>query len=127
MRLLILIEGTTRVMSTKQVKRKEKKRVPRGERKNLRLWAEGIREQILEPHLEEYSKALDKGWVQERQYLMRVCNEFHARIDWRTPDHEEPVLRPFDPSTLIIPEQLSDEEEAERGARIEALNQASPP
>lgn len=114
-------------MSTKQVKRKEKKRVPRGERKNLRLWAEGIREQILEPHLEEYSKALDKGWVQERQYLMRVCNEFHARIDWRTPDHEEPVLRPFDPSTLIIPEQLSDEEEAERGARIEALNQASPP
>ncbi|KAJ7697307.1 hypothetical protein B0H14DRAFT_3655974 [Mycena olivaceomarginata] len=113
-------------MSTKQVKRKEKKRVPRGERKNLRLWAEGICEQILEPHLEEYSKALDKGWVQEREYLMRVCNEFHARINWRTPDHEEPVLRPFDPSTLIIPEQLSDEEEAER-AHSAMLSGVKPP
>ncbi|KAJ7869276.1 hypothetical protein B0H14DRAFT_3580555 [Mycena olivaceomarginata] len=102
--------------------RKPKQRVPKQERKNLRLWAEGVREEILEPHLDAYSKALDKGWVQEREYLMRVCNEFHARIDWRTPDHEEPVLRPFEPSAPIIPEELTDEEEADRGARVEELN-----
>jgi hypothetical protein len=106
--------------------RKPKQRVPKQERKNLRLWAEGVREEILEPHLDAYSKALDKGWVQEREYLMRVCNEFHARIDWRTPDHEEPVLRPFEPSAPIIPEELTDEEEADRGARVEELNKVSP-
>lgn len=106
--------------------RKPKQRVPKQERKNLRLWAEGVREEILEPHLDAYSKALDKGWVQEREYLMRVCNEFHARIDWRTADHEEPVLRPFEPSAPIIPEELTDEEEADRGARVEELNKVSP-
>ncbi|KAF8216974.1 hypothetical protein K438DRAFT_1953855 [Mycena galopus ATCC 62051] len=92
--------------------RKPKQRVLKQERKNLRLWAEGVRKEILELHLDAYSKALDKGWVQEH---------------WRTADHEEPILRPFDPSAPITVvfrsiQELTDEEEADRGACIEELN-----
>ncbi|KAJ7144888.1 hypothetical protein C8R43DRAFT_1130311 [Mycena crocata] len=102
--------------------RKPRKRVPRSQRQNLRMWAEGSREEVLRPHLEQYSVARDSGWIAERAYLQKVCNEFHARVDWRTPDTEEPVLRPFDPSAAIEPEILTDDEEDEQRARMEVLN-----
>jgi hypothetical protein len=63
-------------------RKQERKRIPKEERRNLRLWAQGAREEVLTPHLEPYSRVRDTGWVAERAYLQTVCNEFHGRIDW---------------------------------------------
>ncbi|KAJ7784200.1 hypothetical protein B0H16DRAFT_1446458 [Mycena metata] len=48
--------------------KRARRRVPKAERRNLRLWAEGARESILTPHLEGYAQALDAGWQDERKY-----------------------------------------------------------
>ncbi|KAJ7700211.1 hypothetical protein B0H16DRAFT_1483971 [Mycena metata] len=96
--------------------------VPKSERKNLRLWAEGVRETILTPHLDAYTAALNLGWLQERRYLKTVCREFHARVDWRTEDFDEPTLRPWTPTTVIPREELSEADEAAKRARIKTLN-----
>ncbi|KAJ6458986.1 hypothetical protein C8R45DRAFT_1031174 [Mycena sanguinolenta] len=103
---------------------KKRKRVPKESRQNLRLWAEGIREtNILAPHIEAYSDALERGWCAERECLQKICNEFHAKIDWRLPDHEEPQLPlpDYDPLVEEIEEELSEEEVAKR-AHIAVLN-----
>ncbi|KAJ7082834.1 hypothetical protein C8R43DRAFT_1142779, partial [Mycena crocata] len=103
--------------------KRERKRVPKGARKNLRLWAEGVRESILSPHLDRYTAALDAGWSEERAFLKKVCKEFHARIDWRTPDHEEPVLDDWDPAApLPAKEILTDDEHVEKRKRVKELN-----
>ncbi|KAJ6452135.1 hypothetical protein C8R47DRAFT_1229557 [Mycena vitilis] len=86
------------------------------------MWADGAREQILRPHLDNYSRARDTGWVAEREYLQRVCNEFHARVSWRLADHEEPVLEQFDPATQIEEEELDEEEEVKQRARVQQIN-----
>ncbi|KAJ6557786.1 hypothetical protein B0H19DRAFT_1070398 [Mycena capillaripes] len=104
-------------------KKREHKRVPKAERKNLRLWAEGSRETILTPHLDAYAKALDEGWELERKLLKKICNEFHARVDWRTPENEELVLKDWDLSAQLVPESLTEEEEKLRGVRVEVLNE----
>ncbi|KAJ7437305.1 hypothetical protein B0H11DRAFT_2255531 [Mycena galericulata] len=85
-------------------RKREAKRVPKESRKNLKMWAEGARETILAPYMDDYSKALDEGWRTERKCLKRICNEFHARVDWRLQDHEEPVLADYDPKKMIVPE-----------------------
>lgn len=105
--------------------RKPRTRIPKDQRRNLRFWAEGAREDILRPHLDGYSRARDVGWVAEREYLQKVCNEFHARVSWRLPDHEEPVLGPFDPEAVIEEEELDAEEERRQRERVELLNAVS--
>ncbi|KAJ7431202.1 hypothetical protein B0H11DRAFT_2262225 [Mycena galericulata] len=93
--------------------KKPRRRVPKEQRLNLRLWAEGARESVLKPHIEPYADALDRGWRAERDYLKLICNEFHARISWRLKDHEEPELPlpEFDPAKALTTEELDDEEE----------------
>ncbi|KAJ7725244.1 hypothetical protein DFH07DRAFT_783077 [Mycena maculata] len=88
-------------------KPRERQRVPEEKRKNLRLWAEGARKQILKPHLDKYMQEFAAGWVRERAYLQEVCNEFHSQVDWRLADHEEP---------------LPDNEEVLKRARMKLLN-----
>jgi hypothetical protein len=41
--------------------KRQRKRVPKESRKNLRLWAEGARETILMPHIDGYTMALTLG------------------------------------------------------------------
>jgi hypothetical protein len=91
----------------------------------LRLWAEGAREKILLPHLDQYAQERDLGWVKERAYLQKVCNEFHSRVDWCLEDHDEPELQAWDPKEVVEAEQLSDEEEVLRRQRIKLLNKVS--
>ncbi|KAJ7712966.1 hypothetical protein DFH07DRAFT_974848 [Mycena maculata] len=62
------------------------------------------------------------GWVRERAYLQEVCNEFHSRADWRLADHEEPVLKPYDPKKEVIQPQLPDDEEVLKRAQMKLLN-----
>ncbi|KAJ7889307.1 hypothetical protein B0H14DRAFT_2561806 [Mycena olivaceomarginata] len=114
--------GADSRMAKGNKKKRERKRVPKEERKNLRLWAEGARETILTPHLDNYQTALNQGWRRERKYLKKVCREYNARVSWRTLDHEEPVLAEWDPAALIVDEQLSDDEEEARAARVKILN-----
>ncbi|KAJ7896577.1 hypothetical protein B0H13DRAFT_2338310 [Mycena leptocephala] len=73
-----------------------RKRIPKQQRKSLQLWAEGMRETILIPHIQPYASALASGWRTERDYLKKVLE-----------DHEEPeTLVPFDPLARIPEEQL---------------------
>ncbi|KAK6992844.1 hypothetical protein R3P38DRAFT_2801578 [Favolaschia claudopus] len=109
-------------MAKRQGGKRVRRRVPKEERKNLRLWAEGARETILSPHLDAYQKAKDQGRRQERKYLKRVCKEFHTRVGWRVQDHEEPVLSEWDPSMAEDVEVLSEEEEKVKAARENELN-----
>jgi hypothetical protein len=37
--------------------------MPKENRRNLRLWAEGVRETVLLPHVEEYGNSIEHGWV----------------------------------------------------------------
>ncbi|KAJ7435121.1 hypothetical protein B0H11DRAFT_2295729 [Mycena galericulata] len=69
-----------------------------------------------------YTKALEEGWRQERKYLKAECNEFHARVDWRLVDHEEPVLKAYDPKQPIVPETLEEADEIAKCARIKKVN-----
>ncbi|KAJ7615784.1 hypothetical protein DFH06DRAFT_1343554 [Mycena polygramma] len=105
--------------------KKARKRMPKENRKSLRLWAEGARETILEAHLGAYTDALERGWRSEREYLQAICNEFHARITWRLADHEEPELPlpPYDPKAQPPPETLDEEETKEKRKRIKVLDE----
>ncbi|KAJ7613329.1 hypothetical protein DFH06DRAFT_1146985, partial [Mycena polygramma] len=107
--------------------KKARKRVEKEKRTSLRLWAEGARETILDPHLAPYTDALERGWRAEREYLRAICNEFHARIPWRLGDHEEPELPlpAYDPKKPQPPETLDDEEAKRKRARIKVLDEVS--
>ncbi|KAJ7065911.1 hypothetical protein B0H15DRAFT_807672 [Mycena belliarum] len=100
------------------------KRVAKKDRRNLKMWAEGAREEILKPHIPGYTDALERGWRAERDYLQVVCNEFHARISWRLLDHEEPELPlpVYDPFAPVVLETLDEEEQEQRFERTEVLN-----
>ncbi|KAJ7430883.1 hypothetical protein B0H11DRAFT_2262784 [Mycena galericulata] len=104
--------------------KKPRKKILKENRRNLRLWAEGARETVLIPHIEPYADALDRGWRAERDYLKRICNEFHACISWKLEDHEEPELPlpEFDPNEMLVEDEMDDEEETAQGERILKLN-----
>jgi hypothetical protein len=74
--------------------------------------------------VEPYSEAVELGWIKEREYLQRVCNEYHARIDWWLADHEDPgELTLFDPNTILPPpEKLSPEEQVQMERRKQELD-----
>ncbi|KAJ7106114.1 hypothetical protein C8R43DRAFT_1140601 [Mycena crocata] len=76
------------------------------------MWAEGARETVLSPHIAAYTDALERGWRAERDYLLVVCNEFHAKINWRLEDYEEPELPlpEYDQFAIPVREELSDED-----------------
>ncbi|KAJ7433177.1 hypothetical protein B0H11DRAFT_1939761 [Mycena galericulata] len=104
-------------------KNKKRARIPKESRQNLRLWAEGNREVILGPHIEPYGEAMEQGWIEERKYLQRVLKEYHARVDWRLKDHEEPMLGEFDPEApLPAPETLPPGEEQQKQAALAVLD-----
>ncbi|KAJ7617995.1 hypothetical protein FB45DRAFT_800748 [Roridomyces roridus] len=101
------------------------KKMLKQNRKSNKCWADGARDSILRPHIDAYSDALSRGARAERTYFTRVCVEYHARIDWRLKDHEEPPLplAPYDPNAEVEPEEeLTTEEEDERHERVRELN-----
>ncbi|KAJ7635974.1 hypothetical protein DFH06DRAFT_1336124 [Mycena polygramma] len=112
-------------MSKRKRTDKPRKRVLRENRRNLRLWAEGPREEVLLPHLEAYADALERSWRDEREYLQRICNEYHARISWRLSDQEQPdlPLPSYDPHAPPKVEELNAEETQAKRARIKLLNE----
>jgi hypothetical protein len=113
-------------MAKTRGQKRMRERIPKEKRQNLRLWAEGTREKILQPHLDKYAQERDLGWVKERAYLQKtVCNEFHARVDWQLEDHEEPELKLYNPKEVIVAPQLSDDEEILKRQRIKMLNKVS--
>lgn len=92
--------------------RRSFQRMRKADRKNQKLWAEGVRETILAPHIEPYADALARSLVAERDYLQRVYNEYHQLIPWRLSDDEEPTLPlpEYDPKAQMIDEGLTDGE-----------------
>ncbi|KAK7013742.1 hypothetical protein R3P38DRAFT_3277582 [Favolaschia claudopus] len=105
-----------------KTKKRSRKKVAKEDRKNLRLWAEGARETILAPHLDAYQKAKDQGRRQERKILKKICREFHVRVGWRVKDHEEPILKEWDPTAPEDEEMLSEEEAAAKSTRVNELD-----
>ncbi|KAJ7703324.1 hypothetical protein B0H17DRAFT_1194511 [Mycena rosella] len=102
--------------------KRPRKHISKSERKNLRLWAEGARESVLIPHLDGYSAALDGGRLTERKYWKHVCKEFHMRVDWKTLDHEEPVLAEWDPAAPVVTEKLPDDQAVLKAEHVSELN-----
>ncbi|KAJ7675037.1 hypothetical protein B0H17DRAFT_1207900 [Mycena rosella] len=100
------------------------KRTAKKDCQNLKLWAEGAREDILKPHIAGYMDTLEHGWRLERDYLEIVCNKFHVHISWRLEDHEEPEggLSEWDEFALLVLEVLSSEDKAAKLARCDVLN-----
>jgi hypothetical protein len=94
------------------------------DRLNRKLWAEGCRESILEPHIAPYTDALERGWQHERTYLAKVYNHYHTLIPWRLPDHEEPPLPlpEYDPLAVPTVEPLFAEELTEQAKVLKAKN-----
>lgn len=108
-------------------KKRAYKRKAKELRRNNKLWVEGAREDLLRPHIPAYADALSRGWRAERDYMQKVCNEYHARISWHLKDHEEPKLPlpSYDPLAPPVKETLSDEEREERHARHQELETVS--
>lgn len=106
---------------------KTSKRIAKEDRWNRKLWAEGAREQVLTPHIEAYADALERGHRAERDYRQKVYNEFHACIDWRLEDHEQPPtpLAEYDPEAQLAVEQLSEEEQVRKREKIKDVNEVS--
>nr|GAT48535.1 predicted protein [Mycena chlorophos] len=90
-------------------------------RKNLRLWAEGNRQKILDPYLPYYAAAMDRGIEAENELLREINCVYNARIDWRTPDHVDPLLRIWDRNALVVPEDLPSDVQATKDSRLREL------
>ena len=92
------------------------------------MWAEGICEDLLTPHIEPYCDAWIKGWVTERDYLKIVSNHYFQCINWCLPDHEEPpttVLKPYDPNFLDNDNGLTQEEVQAKHKKIKEVEEVS--
>jgi len=102
-------------------------RIPKESRKSLKFWAEGARETVLMPHVQPFAEAMERGWNFEREYLDKVCHEYHARIDWRLADHEEPPLplAPYNPNAIPVAEALTESQRQTKIDRIKTLNEVS--
>src|SRR5438270_545897 len=100
------------------------RRIPKIDCKNLKHWADGPRESILQPHIESYADACDRGWRAERDYFQAVCNEYHVRIDWRLQDHKEPPLPlpNYDHNAMPTIEKLTSEEVVAKSARLTQID-----
>ncbi|KAF7307410.1 hypothetical protein MIND_00535300 [Mycena indigotica] len=99
----------------------------KSDRKSRKFWAKGVRERILWPHVEAYAKAMSLDWRTNRDRIQQACNEYHARISWRTADDEEPdlpnPLAPYNPHARpSSPEPQTQEELEKKHGRIKDLN-----
>lgn len=103
------------------------RRMQKADRKNQKLWAEGVREGILSPHVEPYGDALSRSLVAERDYLQRVYSEYHQLIPWRLSDDEEPdlPLPDYNPKAMAEEESLDPEEAYTKATTIAHKNKVS--
>lgn len=103
------------------------KRMHKSDRQNQKLWAEGVRELILAPHVAPYADALARSHVAERDYVCRVQHEYHQLIPWDLPDDEEPPLPlpAYDPNQIPSDEILSAEECIRKSKCIAKKNKVS--
>ncbi|KAJ7062086.1 hypothetical protein C8F01DRAFT_1082651 [Mycena amicta] len=100
----------------------QKPRIPKANRKNLRLWAEGARETILKPYLADYGAALDRGTVAEHAILRLILREYFGRVHWSTQDDQEPVLKDWNGSASMEVEALTPEMQQAKEERIKILS-----
>lgn len=110
--------------------KKNRPRMAKEARKNRKLWADGCRAELLEPYVAGYTDALERGWAHERDYCAKVFNHYHAVIDWRLEDHEEPSLPlpDYNPShpPIVDVESLPEAEQKLCAETIHSRNLVSP-
>ncbi|KAL1698751.1 hypothetical protein EV121DRAFT_296853 [Schizophyllum commune] len=108
--------------------RKRKRRgIPKKDRKNRKNWAEGVRAEILSQYIARYTDVVaEGGWSKGQEVIREVCAEYHAKIPWQLPDHDEPdlPLPEYNPKNPPVQLHLSDEEEAARSAALTEKNAA---
>ncbi|KAJ8473470.1 hypothetical protein ONZ45_g16283 [Pleurotus djamor] len=95
----------------------KRKHVSKSKRRNAKMWAQGFREdKILGPNLAGFIAAHGRGRLPEEKFLRDIYHEYHARVNWRLADHEDPVLpeEKYDPEN-VIEEELSEDSEQRRG------------
>ncbi|KAL1712070.1 hypothetical protein EV715DRAFT_297420 [Schizophyllum commune] len=101
-------------------KKRQRKYKDKGESKNKKLWARGIREEILLPHLAKFTEELAKSSKDASAYGVKVCHEFNVKIPYNLPDKDEPDL-PLPQYDAQNPPPLPPLSEDEEKARSEAL------
>lgn len=102
-------------LSKAQATRRNRRNRKKSERGNNKLWAEGLRETILTPHIPLFADAVRKGWSAQRIYLGQVFDEYHFHVPWDLPvDEEPPPLKPYDPLVYYAEETLTEELAEER-------------
>ena len=71
---------------------------PKNQKGNNNGWAEGVRQTVLEPYIQQVADAQARGSHHARIVMNKAFNEYAHRIDWRLPLHEEPAkLGSYDP------------------------------
>lgn len=122
--LILVAELDSNKVYIRPMGKRKYKRIPKKDRRNQKLWAEGCRETILLPHVEKYADSMRFGWTAERDYFNRICNEYHTLIPWRLSDDEEPdlPLPVYDINTPPVEEELTAEEQVARGDHIRQKN-----
>ncbi|KAJ7573909.1 hypothetical protein C8J56DRAFT_1065424 [Mycena floridula] len=65
---------------------------------------------------------MSQSWQVQDQVLQSCTNEYHAKIDWRLEDWEEPILalRDYDPKNPPAEEELTDDELVKKREKIAA-------
>lgn len=99
----------------------------KADRLNQKLWAEGVRETVMVPHIGAYADALARSNVAERDYIHRVQNEYHQLFDWRLKDDEEPDLPipKYNPYKIAPDEVLTAEDALLKSQTISRKNKVA--
>ncbi|KIY62185.1 hypothetical protein CYLTODRAFT_427095 [Cylindrobasidium torrendii FP15055 ss-10] len=108
-------------------KAKGTQKKPKEQRKSRRGWAEGKREEVLQPFLAKFTQAISgcKSQTAVEEVLREVYSVFFFHFPWNKPDDWEPEeLEEYDPDVIMEPEDLSAEEQEEKRARIKEKKSA---
>ncbi|TRM60900.1 hypothetical protein BD626DRAFT_538444 [Schizophyllum amplum] len=112
--------------ATAAEKPKVSRKKSKADKLTLRGWAEGAREDfILRPNLAKYIDAYQRGYLQERQCLANICNQYHVQISPDLSDDAEPdlPLPAYDPNIAYdLGAGLDDDAKTRLLARIGVLN-----
>lgn len=94
---------------------------PKDQRKSRRGWAEGKREEVLQPFLAKFTQAISgsKPQTAVEEVLREVYSVFFFHFPWDKPDDWEPEeLEDYDPDVIMEPEELSAEQLDEKRVRM---------
>ena len=87
-----------------------------------RNWAKGQRLEFLQSHLVPYQSALRQSRARGAEYADTVVNKYFESFHWRLPiDEDPPTTSPVNPDSAPMQEDLTEEEQREKGEVISKM------